>query len=248
MTQTWTPVDNIRLVPARDEETCTRFARALTAAAALSTSSRGTLHAMRDCAAGQPQAARTEPGNGGKPRTWCRTHERELAKCDVDDELYGTCIPELIPHRSDPTGEAGISPDHATAHYRDHIKDMTTITAAVERMRARAELYPAQPMKPEPTDDLGDNWCASCVRDAGHLEPVALRPGTSIARKANRCRWCLEFEAAEKFLPPLNLLQAKHRGVRITEGMVEQARKAHRTSSPTRTAARKDKKKRKAQA
>lgn len=61
---------------------------------------------------------------------------------------------------------------------------------------------------------VDEGWCASCVRDGGHLEPVWL------GRYARFCRWCGEFHAAEGIEPPLPLLKARHQGRRITTAMV----------------------------
>ena len=117
----WVPVDAARLLPSRDQEVAARFASAITSLTALKASFAGTLHEMRECQHGQPQAMRTEPSNGGKPSTWCSSHEQELHRCQ-DDDLEG-CVPEIIQRRTDPTGEAGIRPDSAAKHYKQHPDD-----------------------------------------------------------------------------------------------------------------------------
>lgn len=64
-------------------------------------------------------------------------------------------------------------------------------------------------------------WCTSCLR-LNHCEP---RHGTHA-----RCSWCSSFHATYNVDPPTQLLDAKHRGVRITEAMINKALKRERVA------------------
>lgn len=66
-------------------------------------------------------------------------------------------------------------------------------------------------------------WCTSCWTDGCYHEPVAMRPNGE-RRYRDHCLWCGEFIAAHDGVkPPLELLQARHRGDRISQQMVDQA-------------------------
>lgn len=91
-------------------------------------------------------------------------------------------------------------------------------------------------------------WCISCHRDGEYCEPVAVRPDGS-RRYRDFCNWCGEMTAqrnklaesalealssqerkkarkrmaASDSMPPIELVKARHEGVRITQGMVERA-------------------------
>lgn len=69
-------------------------------------------------------------------------------------------------------------------------------------------------------------WCNHCLRDDGHHAPRADR-----YRQLELCRWCGDFRSAQGVLPPLSLLQAHHRGERITEAMVDAALRQVRRKS-----------------
>lgn len=58
-----------------------------------------------------------------------------------------------------------------------------------------------------------DDWCESCERVHRH-SPV---------RRRRLCGWCDDFKAIEGVLPPLDLLEAHHRGVRMNQTMIRQA-------------------------
>lgn len=92
-------------------------------------------------------------------------------------------------------------------------------------------------------------WCVSCHRDSGYCEPVSMRPdGTR--RYRDFCTWCGEFVAQQERLrkatqtgkrkkkkdgtvplPPIELVQARHRGDRITQQMVDRALGRHAKAS-----------------
>lgn len=233
--QQWVGVDQARLLPSRDQEVAARFASAAAGAKTLADSFPGVLHEMRECQQGQPQAMRTEPTSGGKPTTWCAHHETELHRCQ-DDDLEG-CVPEIIPRRTDPTGEAGIQPDTAAAHYRDHLKDAATLVIVEQRMAQRASLYPAAATTPPVApgeEGPGDGWCVNHYRAGQAFAPERLRPnGQPVKRGA--CGWCIDMHQAHGFYPPPELVDLHDRNVRITAGMWDEAKKRN----PQRT---KDKK------
>lgn len=62
-----------------------------------------------------------------------------------------------------------------------------------------------------PTTDV--RWCVSCAR-TNYAEHV---------HRGDLCRWCYDFKAAEGTLPPVDLLDARQRGQRITAAMVREA-------------------------
>ena len=81
----------------------------------------------------------------------------------------------------------------------------------------------ARPSGPEASspavqDDPDDMWCKSCLR-VGHFAPRAT------GRYAQLCRWCGDFQAVQGQLPPEGLLDAHHRGVRLTSKAVALALK-----------------------
>ena len=231
----WVPVDAARLLPSRDQEVAARFASAITSLTALKASFAGTLHEMRECQHGQPQAMRTEPTSGGKPTTWCAQHEQELHRCQEDD--LETCWPEIIPRRTDPTGEAGIQPDSAAKHYKEHLDDAALLVRVEERMAQRASLYPANsvtPATPPGEEGPGDGWCVNHYKAIQKFEPVRVRKDGTPYRRG-LCGWCQDMQSAHGFLPPANLVDLHHRQRRIPQGMWDEAKKR----SPQRT---KDKK------
>jgi hypothetical protein len=75
-----------------------------------------------------------------------------------------------------------------------------------------------QPLHERQSVDSPDEmWCKSCWRDDKHHEPVA------IGRYKTWCRFCGDWKAAHKRLPPVEILEARHSGRRITSTMVEKA-------------------------
>lgn len=66
----------------------------------------------------------------------------------------------------------------------------------------------------------GADWCVSCHRDNGYHEPI------SDEAYSDRCRWCREWRAEHGDDPPLELLQRRHEGRRITTADVERALKS----------------------
>jgi hypothetical protein len=85
----------------------------------------------------------------------------------------------------------------------------------VEDLRvARGAQDNASEIAPPPTDN-GETWCSN------HLRHRMLEPQTD--RHGGRCRWCWDFLRANGEEAPRSLLDARSRGQRITEAMVDKA-------------------------
>ena len=65
-------------------------------------------------------------------------------------------------------------------------------------------------------DHNRERWCSSCER-VKVAEPVGEKG------RNGRCRWCSDFVAQYDVLPPIEILDARHRGIRITEPMITSA-------------------------
>lgn len=209
---TWHGVDTRRLLPAADLALVTLDGEASTAHDRQHLELPATMHLMRDAMAGQPRAASYTPPSG--------------PSSDRDDP--GAADGEVATGHHDPTGDAAISGDRAA-------KDLRRLRFLVDqRVRITMELdaliasYPTQHQQSadvEPTP--GEDWCLACWKDAKYHSPVALHPDGR-RRFKGLCRWCGEFKAANGFEPPTKLLEVKHRGEHVTEGMVIEARAEHR--------------------
>jgi hypothetical protein len=69
--------------------------------------------------------------------------------------------------------------------------------------------------KPTEHESNAERWCTSCAR-IHVMEPVGTKGRSGL------CRWCYDFQATHAGkLPTHALLDAHHRGVRITEAMVK---------------------------
>lgn len=139
------------------------------------------------------KAANLDPDSGG----W--RYEQ-----DVDGTVW--------PVPSDSTGEAAVAPPDAAAHLhaeqRDIVQRMTRDAARYMEL-CRMALRAAPPSVDDPTA-----WCANHLR-IGVCEP---------RHRGDLCRWCDDFRREHRNqLPPASLLGARHRGLRITERMVEAA-------------------------
>lgn len=122
--------------------------------------------------------------------------------------------------------EGGSQPERLHDTYRNDpaIIDLDRLDQAARRALMQATVVydvatrwgPAT-MRTTDHDTSGDDWCFSCWRDNRYCEPVAN------GRYARYCRWCGEFYAAYRVVPPLELIKARHAGRRITTAMVERA-------------------------
>lgn len=75
--------------------------------------------------------------------------------------------------------------------------------------------------RPTEGDTNRAKWCTSCAR-LSKAEPVGDRG------RRGMCDWCASFEDKERILPPLALLDMRHRGSRITPALVERLRREER--------------------
>jgi hypothetical protein len=224
MTTAWQHVDTHQLLTASDQQTIADANDASHQLNALLRGAPALLAAIRDSMAGQPQAARPDASRSSAG-AWCWTHQCELTRC-VDDARYG-CDAGTIDRPNDPAGEAAITNDRATNHRNEIIRRLRRITTDVRELHALAALYPADPFEPETAHGPGGDWCRSCWRDGQYHQPID-RDKDGQPYYAGLCRWCGSFNARERFLPPVDLLAHRHRGERVTEGMVLDARRAHR--------------------
>jgi hypothetical protein len=92
-----------------------------------------------------------------------------------------------------------------------------------------------QPSMPSTeTEQARAKWCRSCAR-LQHMVPVGEKGRRSL------CRWCADFEDAEKVLPPLSLLDLRHRGGRISTALVQRELRADRGAVAVKPKSRKKK-------
>ena len=220
MIQTWTHIDSRRVMSAADQALVTRWGEALMAGDRIHLELPALMHLMRDAMAGQPQAAHA--GERGTPSAWCWAHERTVDACHRDDLL---CSGEVTASHSDPAGNAAVSGDRAAADLRDVRRLVELHCRIVDQLHAVASRYPAHP---EPRTDIeatpGEDWCRSCWRDGKYHEPIGQRANGQPYYRG-LCRWCGQLaKTIGAALPPLDLVERKHRGERITDGMVEAAK------------------------
>lgn len=142
---------------------------------------------------------------------------------------YGDGTTEIVPIPSDRTGEAILKPDQLAGEHDKLRALITRIGHDADElvfMLRRAVPSPLAVLRP---DDLtlaqvsAAGWCTSCWADGCHQSPVSMRPNGE-RRYRDHCLWCGEFIAAHNGVkPPLELLQARHRGDKITQAMIDQA-------------------------
>lgn len=85
------------------------------------------------------------------------------------------------------------------------------ITAA-DMLAELVEIWARPPRRGVAAED-SDAWCRSCRR---------IRLAVP-SERAGLCWWCRHFKAAEGVLPPLELLEARRDGRRVTRAMVDRA-------------------------
>ena len=217
----WSPVDTATPVNA----TTARLIEAAPILTALARQAPALAGSMRDVMQGQPRAAAYDQERS-TPANWCWTHEQSTSQCW--DQGW-TCEGEPVHRHTDPTGEAACTSDRAAQHHTQFMRIADRITRDILALADIAALYPTTSTMPAQVleDGPGDQWCSSCWRDNRHCEPVTRRTTTDGTVGAplvrGLCRWCADFRRAEKMLPPVPLLELRHRGVRITEGQVRKA-------------------------
>ena len=136
---------------------------------------------------------------------------------------------EVVEKPSDRTGEGALRPDrleHEHDRLRANLALLTSVGDEVVWQLRTAVPNPLTALTPDdmtPAQVSAAGWCTSCWTDGGYHEPVSMRPNGE-RRYRDHCLWCGEFMAAHGGIkPPLELIQARHRGQRITAPMVNQA-------------------------
>lgn len=158
---------------------------------------------------------------------------------------------DLVPVPSDDTGEAAIAPDPLEGEHARLQQIMVRITSDANELvhlLRKAVPNPVTALRPDdltPAQVSAAGWCTSCWQDGTYHEPVAMRPNGE-RRYRDSCLWCGEFMAAHGGIkPPLELIEARHRGQRITAPMVDAALTRIAQEEKARKAERKKNKKRK---
>lgn len=180
---------------------------------------------LGDCLVGHPQAARYDGHDDAGARLWCFVHERDHRVCEHDGlACGGTPVTG-----TDPTGEAGTSPDRAAAALT--VVDDALRALAVNAQRLAVELTAWAPpstemQRPDPAGaQAPEGWCTSCWRDGRYHEPVGVRPGGTAPYYAGLCEWCGRFRKAQGYEPPVELLRKRHSSnPRISEADVARYR------------------------
>lgn len=183
-----------------------------------------------------PRSANLDPDAGG----W-----RYEVIVHVDGEV------EVVPKPSDRTGEAAMQPDRLEGAHDLLLANLVLLSAVADDTVRQLRSAVPNPVTALTPDDLTPaqvslaGWCTSCWRDNAYHEPVAMRPNGE-RRYRDHCLWCGEFLAANDVTPPMELLEARHRGERISATMVEAALSKLAEEQKAAKAERRKKKKRKA--
>lgn len=147
------------------------------------------LDRIRDAQPGHPAAARTDTDrtNGSANRLWCDRHESD--RC-TEVDTAGQAVPcsTLLsrPHRSDPTGEAGIHPTPASQAERDYhrgVRAIATATDTLAALVARHDTRTATAAERRDVEGANTRWCESCLRAD---DPNTLRPRQATPRNQQR--------------------------------------------------------------
>lgn len=163
------------------------------------------------------RATTNDPNTGPTPM-WCDRHHRDRRRCPV---------PELCPGHpyqpgADPTGEHATNrKDQAATDHTEMHRLLALRIRTDQRIAGLAEQYTRRTSGA--TAGPGSAHCASCYRWRATLTNIAHLPDGR-PRYTGLCRWCGEFRALEKTLPPLAVLEAHHTdGMRVTKDLVDQA-------------------------
>lgn len=232
----WTRVEHARLLPPDEEKVIGRLEAAVAELNTLTLAARGVVAEMRHSAEDGVRAARTETATdrSSPDGPWCWEHDRGVNLC-VDAGLFDCPVPAT--DYADPTGVAAASPDRAEEHLRTFLKAAKAISGATVHMAALATLYPAQAEERPPTPDQDgpdDKHCVNCWLDDKYPQLVTLDPKGK-PYYPRRCKKCGEFEAANGFPKPRNLLRLTHMHKRITQGMVDAAIREHKRLHPPKS-------------
>lgn len=133
---------------------------------------------------------------------------------------------EIVPIPADRTGEGALRADQLDYVHANLTSTFDALGKAADETVRLLRLAVPSPLAVLRPDDLtpaqisAAGWCVSCWRDHGYHEPVAMRPNGE-RRYRDLCLWDGEFAAAHDGMhPPLELVEARHRGQRITQQMV----------------------------
>lgn len=173
-------------------------------------------------------AAQRTAGALAKPCTCSRPDCRTIGDHiwhATRDARPGIAAANLEPSRASAQGLPLPQPDldgtgHAHVEYRRLLTAYGTATMALEHF-----LAPWRPDR-ESTTDVADptDWCAHHLAMLGTHEP---------RYRGDLCRRCYGFQLAEKDLPPVLILQAWHRSIRVTDTMVRDALRETRAAKTT---------------
>lgn len=134
----------------------------------------------------------------------------------LDDDSPG------FPGGHEGSGSGASQPERTDLARDQAYADLRALKQALqENLRSSTRIYDVASRwgirSVEVEGQLPVEWCASCYRDNKHCEP------TAHGRYKGLCRFCGDWRAAHKIVPPLEIIEARHRGRRITSVMVQRA-------------------------
>ena len=134
----------------------------------------------------------------------------------LDDDSPG------FPGGHEGSGNSSTQPERTELARDQAYSDLRTLKAALrDNLRTSTQVYDIASRwgvrRMEVEGQLPVEWCRSCHRDNKHCEP------TAHGRYKDLCRFCGDWNAAHKALPPHEIIEARHRGMRITSVMVQRA-------------------------
>ena len=116
-----------------------------------------------------------------------------------------------------------------TAKYQ---KELGMISSRIDRDMARVERIIELCNPPKPAElrskellaaqVAADGWCVSCHRNDQTLTPIQVQP-SGVPFYRDLCRFCGEWKAEHRALPPLPILVLRHAGRRVTTADVDKA-------------------------
>jgi hypothetical protein len=228
----WISIESRRVLSLNDQELVLQLLDGIEQARQIAERLPAILHVMRDYMAGQPQGSRL---GGDGPAPWCWAHERTTVECDREGLL---CDGELVAGPGDPTGNAAVTGDRASGDYRRLRREAELLQVQLGRLVKLTAAYPVEHLEREFVEPSpGEEWCRSCWRDDRYCEPIA-RKANGKAYYAGLCKWCGSFRSEHDVNPPVELLQARHRGERITAPKIRAALAAAAKSKGRRQSAR----------
>lgn len=221
MTQ-WISIESRRVLALGDQELVLQLVDQVEEARQIAMRLPAILHVMREGMAGQPVAS----SSGDGPSPWCWSHGRTVRECD---EAGLVCAGELLSGPPDPTGNAAVSGDRAAGDLRRLRREVEQLQLLLGRVVKIAGAYPVEHLEREFVEATpGEDWCRSCWRDNKYCEPVSRRTNGQ-ARYKGLCRWCGQALKDLGALPPVWLVERRHRGERITAAMMERAEREIKT-------------------